>query len=192
MSHLCSTETETQLASTPTARASSRFRIQAPALEPSRSERPGRRAHLEGPDGAMDRRVCLPHAATAAFEVQYTPAYAVIIAALTGPMTTMTVHAPPTFAPGLGSPRTHPHRKLLHRVFKFRLRRISPETRTAAAPPGGTKALGQAFGCTGAKRHYRSPPKSSHDSWPEKITETKTAIKQLAAPLRSTRRSFLD
>ena len=41
VSHLCSTETETQLASTPAARASSRFRIQAPALEPSRSERPG-------------------------------------------------------------------------------------------------------------------------------------------------------
>ena len=121
---------------------------------------------ISGPDGAMDRRVCLPHAATATFE--------------------------PTSAPGLGSPRPHPHLKLLHRVFKFRLRRISPETRTAAAPPGGTKALGQAFGCTGAKRHYRSPPKSSHDSWPEKITETKTAIKQLAAPLRSTRRSFLD
>ncbi len=89
----------------------------------------GRRAHLEGPDGAIDRRVCLPHSATAAFEAQYTPAYAVIIAALTEPMTSMTVHAPPTTPRGLGSPRPHLHRNLLHRAFKVRLRGIPPETR---------------------------------------------------------------
>ena len=35
---------------------------------------------------------CLQHAATAAFEAQYAPAYGVIIAALTEPMTTITVH----------------------------------------------------------------------------------------------------
>jgi hypothetical protein len=93
----------------------------------------------------MDRRVCLPHAATAAFEAQYAPAYAAIIAALTEPMTTMTVHAPPTFALGLGSPRTHLHRKLLHRVFKVRLRRIPPETRRLHRL-AGQRPLG-AFGC---------------------------------------------
>ena len=71
---------------------------------PSRSERPGvGLISIEGPDGARDRRVCLPRAATATFE--------------------------PTSAPGLGSPRPHPHLKLLHRVFKVRLRRIPPETR---------------------------------------------------------------
>ena len=78
----------------------------------------------------MDRRVCLPHAATAAFEVQSAPAYALIITVLTEPMTPMTVHAPPTSASGLGSPRAHLHRKLPYCVFfKVRLRRIPPETR---------------------------------------------------------------
>ncbi len=113
VSHLCSTETETQLASTPAARASSRFGIQAPALELSRSERPGG-GLISGPDGAMDRRVCLPHSATAAFEAQYAPAYAVIIAALTEPMTTMTVHAPARIrsrtglTPPTSAPKTAP------------------------------------------------------------------------------------
>ena len=41
---------------------------------------------------ATDEGACLQHAATAAFEAQYAPAYGVIIAALTEPMTTITVH----------------------------------------------------------------------------------------------------
>ncbi len=52
----------------------------------------GRWAHLDGPDGAMDRRVCLPHAATATFEAQSAPAYAVIIAALTEPRLSPHLH----------------------------------------------------------------------------------------------------
>ena len=76
----------------------------------------------------MDRRVCLPHAATAAFEVQSAPAYALIITVLTEPMTPMTVHAP-HICTRTGLTRPHLHRKLLHRAFKVRLRGISPETR---------------------------------------------------------------
>jgi hypothetical protein len=44
------------------------------------------------PTAATDEGACLQHAATAAFEAQYAPAYGVIIAALTEPMTTITVH----------------------------------------------------------------------------------------------------